>query len=526
MASDQHTAHIVAFGGGKGGVGKSLIAANVGIFLAQLGKRVILLDAGLGGANLHNFLGEERPRRSVVRLLGNESANITDCLQDTQIGGLSLLSLDSEDPGWLAPKTARRARLLEQIQGLECDFLVIDLAPVTNWAGLDLYLLAHCGVLVTLPEPASVEATYRFIVSAFQRRVRRLEGVPQLWAKARNTEAPLVTPLDLYQLALEEQPAVAEAIRAEIAGLRPRVVVNVTRSRADLELGQQLQSAGRRGLGLPVEYFGYVESDDAVLLAARKRRPVVVEHPESKFAKNLERIARRILADQGERAQSTWSPRLPDEQTYYEVLEAELGASEEELRRAYRRVREIFAPDAMAICGLFTEERLQGVQQRIQEAYDTLLDPARRHRYDLERFPEGHPARRKQQAASFKSGEFEVRSISQVTVLPVPPAGPAPPPAPEIGADTEFTGELLKRVREARGIEIDEIAQRTKITATHLRAIEAEQFGKLPAPVYVRGFVVELAKCLKLEPQRVAASYMKRLPAQEPEDPTKGWRIR
>lgn len=53
--------HIVAVGGGKGGAGKSLLAANLAIYLTTMGKRVVLLDADLGGANLHSFVGVERP---------------------------------------------------------------------------------------------------------------------------------------------------------------------------------------------------------------------------------------------------------------------------------------------------------------------------------------------------------------------------------------------------------------------------------------------------------------------------------
>jgi flagellar biosynthesis protein FlhG len=60
-------------------------------------------------------------------------------------------------------------------------------------------------------------------------------------------------------------------------------------------------------------------------------------------------------------------------------------------------------------------------------------------------------------------------------------------------------------------VDLEDIAQRTKNTAGHLRSIEGENYDKLPAPVYVRGFVVELAKFLKLEPARVAASYMRRM---------------
>src|SRR5215831_15183368 len=63
------TPRVVAIGGGKGGVGKSLLAANVGIFLATLGKKVILVDGAFGAANLHVFAGVLRPSRSLFEAL-------------------------------------------------------------------------------------------------------------------------------------------------------------------------------------------------------------------------------------------------------------------------------------------------------------------------------------------------------------------------------------------------------------------------------------------------------------------------
>ena len=87
------------------------------------------------------------------------------------------------------------------------------------------------------------------------------------------------------------------------------------------------------------------------------------------------------------------------------------------------------------------------------------------------------------------------------------------PPEPAMNADTEFTGELLRQVREARGIELEDICNRTKIHIGHLRSIENEKFDLLPAKVYVRGFLVEYAKALRLDPQQVTRSYLKRYDA-------------
>jgi flagellar biosynthesis protein FlhG len=81
----------------------------------------------------------------------------------------------------------------------------------------------------------------------------------------------------------------------------------------------------------------------------------------------------------------------------------------------------------------------------------------------------------------------------------------------EIGPETEFSGGLLARVRESQGVELESISARTKIARAHLQAIEDEAYEKLPAAVYVRGFLIEFAKCLGLDPHRVQATYLRRM---------------
>ncbi len=81
----------------------------------------------------------------------------------------------------------------------------------------------------------------------------------------------------------------------------------------------------------------------------------------------------------------------------------------------------------------------------------------------------------------------------------------------EINSETEFTGALLAKVREAQGIEIDDIARHTKIAAAHLRAIEAEDYRQLPALVYTRGFVQQVARFLQLDPSHVSRTYLRRM---------------
>jgi hypothetical protein len=97
---------------------------------------------------------------------------------------------------------------------------------------------------------------------------------------------------------------------------------------------------------------------------------------------------------------------------------------------------------------------------------------------------------------------------------PLPPAAapaaataPAEVPMPE-GA--VWTGEAIRRVREARGLTVAQIAERTKVTRYHVENIEGDRFGALPAPVYLRGIVLSIARELRLDGQKVARSYVER----------------
>lgn len=496
---------IIAIGGGKGGVGKSLLAANLGIYLAQLGKKVVLIDADLGGANLHTFLGVERPSVTLGDFFDKRVARIEDCIVETSVKGLGLVSGEG-DQLWAAnPRPATKNRLINQVREIDADYMICDLPPGSGFIALDFFVAAHVPMLVVVPEPSSVENTFRFIKIAFLRRLRDVRGLDSL-AADRTFEGGIPAPLDLYSAAQKSDPQLAERVLEEIARFRPRLVVNQTRTRADLDLGLQIRSAGKRRLGLNIDYLGHLEADDAVWLAVRKRRPLVVEHPESKVAKNVERIARKLVGIDQDRPAGPVEIKRTEDLSMYEVLEIDPGASDEEIRRAYKRAREMYEPHSMVVCGLFTPERLALVGQRIEDAYDTLLDPEKRKAHDLKLFPDGVPP----------------RPTPAHGVQPVPATASGPsrtdetppkvemPPAPDILPDTEFSGSLLRQVREAHGVELLAIAQRTKVGIGHLRSIEEEHWSAMPATVYLRGFLVEYARFLRLDIGHVTRTYLAR----------------
>ncbi|WP_308197924.1 helix-turn-helix domain-containing protein [Anaeromyxobacter oryzisoli] len=103
-------------------------------------------------------------------------------------------------------------------------------------------------------------------------------------------------------------------------------------------------------------------------------------------------------------------------------------------------------------------------------------------------------------------------AASTATPVPMnpPPAPPAPPPLPDA---TAWTGEVLRQLREARGITLQQLSERTKVTRHHIENIEADRYALLPAPVYLRGILLSLARELRLDGQKVARSYLERFAA-------------
>jgi len=292
---------ILALGGGKGGSGRSLIAVNIGVHLAQVGKKVLLVDADFSGANLHTLLGVGPPRKTISDVLLRKKESFEELLLDTDIPGLTLASGIGESfalgPG---SRGDGRNRFLEYLSEVEHDYVIIDLAAGVSPTVLDLFLFADCGIVVFLPEPTSVENAYRFIKSAFFRQIWNQEPYKSLRglltdAQGAVREFGILSPPTFLEQVWKRFPDLAPSLMDELAAFQPQIILNMCRARADAELGDAICSAVRRKMQIQLGYLGYVEYDDPIRLLVRRRRPVVLEYPEGKPAGNFQQIVRRLL---------------------------------------------------------------------------------------------------------------------------------------------------------------------------------------------------------------------------------------
>lgn len=293
------TLRSIAIGGGKGGIGKSLVAVTLGIELVRRGMRVVLVDCDLGGANLHSFLGMEYPKETLSDFVLRRVENLSQLVITTPFPGLGLISGARNAIQVANPMHQQKLRLLRAVQKLDADVAVLDLGAGTHYNIVDFFLQAHHGILVIVPEPTSVENAYRFLKAAFLRRVRSMDasfGIRDLIQEVTRARGqhPLV-PVEIVRAVAERDPDAGAALEREMASFKPLLLVNQVREPKDLALGEGMCAASRRLFGLELTYLGHLRHYDQVWRAVRAHQPVFFEKLGKSFALDLAAVAGRLL---------------------------------------------------------------------------------------------------------------------------------------------------------------------------------------------------------------------------------------
>lgn len=294
------TKKVWAIGGGKGGVGKSLVSANVAICLALMGHKVVAVDLDLGGANLHTCLGLPIPQVTLSDYVSKRITNFQDLLVSTPISNLRIISGAQDELGMANLKHMHKNQIIRKLHELDADYILFDLGAGTAFNTIDFFITADKGILVVLPEPTSIENTYRFIKSVFYRRLKMVDGIGDIEHLINDTMNAKVTsgqtsPADLLRKISEMNPEVGYRVRQEMAHFRPNLIINQVRSQADIDIGYSIQSICRKYFGIETTFPGYLDYDQSVWQSVRKRKPLLIEFPNSKLVNNFDRIVNRLI---------------------------------------------------------------------------------------------------------------------------------------------------------------------------------------------------------------------------------------
>jgi len=283
--------------GGKGGTGKSMLAAAMGAHLADLGFNVVLFDADLSNANLHTFFGMERPALTISEFIERREESMDRVAVDTGIANLRLIS------GAVAPDEAahvryqQKMRIIRRLAGIQADVVLLD---VPSGAGLDqaeLFGASDLGAVVTVPEPTAMENTYRLLRMLYFHRVREIQGFRKfessLPAEITNGH---VSPVSFLREVEKTDLAWAERIKEYMREFAPGIVVNMARSDKDRELGRGVQVVCRRYFGIEVPFLGAVEYDEVVPESVKNKKPVILAFPHSRPGRSIRRVAENMIS--------------------------------------------------------------------------------------------------------------------------------------------------------------------------------------------------------------------------------------
>jgi len=300
LAVNSTSQKVWAVGGGKGGVGKSLVTANTSICLALMGYKVLAIDLDLGGANLHTCLGVTIPKNTLSDYLSNKVKRVQELVTPTAISNLSIISGAQDEMGMANLRQIHRNRLLSKLSDVNVDIIVFDLGAGTSTNTLDFFLSSDQGILTVLPEPTSIENTYRFIKSIIYRKLCMMDDlleVKPLIDKYFNSKLDSSTksPVDLVKDIYDKNEKLGEKLAHEISNVTPKLILNQVRTQSDIDIGFSMKSICKKYFGINLDYIGYLDYDSAVWQSVKKRSPLLMEFPHSKLVNNFDRIVHRLL---------------------------------------------------------------------------------------------------------------------------------------------------------------------------------------------------------------------------------------
>ena len=300
MENPEKNCKVWAVAGGKGGTGKSFITSSAGTCLALNGSKTILLDADLGGANLHSFFGLNRPRYSLSDFF-DKKIPLQDIIVHSGIANLGLItgsisSLDSEGINF-----AQKQKLFRHIRALDAEHILIDLGGGTHINTLDTFLLADKMIVVTVPEVTALENMYHFIKSVYFRKMKFIFKTYNLSATIQETwknraSCNVRNLKELIAHLRESSDHIRDIFNREMSGFVVHIVLNQVRTTKDILIGENLKSVCMNFLGLPVVYSGYCRQDEAVHDNINSKEPFLIFNRTSPVVKEIKTLTENITA--------------------------------------------------------------------------------------------------------------------------------------------------------------------------------------------------------------------------------------
>ena len=277
----------IAVGGGKGGVGKTIVSVNLALMLSRLSKSVTLLDGDAGNCNCNTLLGITRVASTLEEYLHKERA-LEEITVSTAYKGLRLVCGAQNKVD--ASLSAEMSRLLTDIGQVDADCIVIDLGAGMSDETLDLYRFADEKIIVVTPQVTALQNAYSFIKSAFFHDLKRSGGFSALLDRAGSDPQKLRILID----DLEEGHLARQAFAIVLARQRFRIVGNMVNGDQDMKIVQNLQKVVGQYLHIDNTILGTMASSDDIRNSVNRITPFVALSPDLPQSREMKQMALKL----------------------------------------------------------------------------------------------------------------------------------------------------------------------------------------------------------------------------------------
>lgn len=290
---------IISVGGGKGGVGKSVVSANLAVAMAQEGQNVVLVDADLGAANQHTLFDVTRNGPSLQTFLDRGIDSLDAALVETGVRRLSLVRGSSATYGAANPTFGQKQRLIRHVEALEADVVIVDVGAGSAFNQLDLFDMADVKLLVIAPQLTSVENAYAFVKAAIYRTLTPIlhaNGFDGLFDQG-NSHSETAKLGALLKDAFSCSPKFAAEVRETLQNFRLNLFGNMVNDTREAAIFAAMSRMIGDFLSLKVPVLGFSRYNRGIHDSVNQRRPYLLDKRDDEVAFALRQTARRLMSE-------------------------------------------------------------------------------------------------------------------------------------------------------------------------------------------------------------------------------------
>jgi flagellar biosynthesis protein FlhG len=318
MSESEKAARVISVGGGKGGVGKSIVAGNLAIAFAQTGARVVLVDADLGAANQHTMFGVDRATVGLADFLDRKVESLSQAASETKVENLRLVVGTGAVPNAANITHAQKQKLMRHIRAVDADIVVIDVGAGSSHNTVDFFDLGDARVLVVTAQLTSIQNAYGFLKAAVVRLLRNAcenkDHIQILQNALGEKETERID--DILARVSHASADLETHLRTVLSGFDVRMVGNQVSESQDMGIFRGVGRMVRDFLGIPLPLAGFLAQTREIHDSVNRRTPFLLSPSIDENARAVRSIAQALMIalpfPEPRRAQAALMPQGED----------------------------------------------------------------------------------------------------------------------------------------------------------------------------------------------------------------------